>query len=82
ATPQVGFLYVNRPYWGHNADALEKRERQRLKRGVCDRNKDNEASRSPLFLINQDIEQFEFTQADKLIHLLLRKTDPPATSPI
>ncbi|KAA6383376.1 MAG: hypothetical protein EZS28_021098 [Streblomastix strix] len=70
------------PLFGSNvAYALEIQVRHGQQIGASDRNKDNEASRPPSFLINQNIEQFVLTQVDKLLHELLSKTDPPAPSP-
>ncbi|KAA6397087.1 MAG: hypothetical protein EZS28_007388 [Streblomastix strix] len=62
------------------AYAFEIQVRHGQQSGACDRNKDNEESRLPSFLINQNIEQFVLTQVDKRLHQLLSKTDPSAPS--
>ncbi|KAA6392547.1 MAG: hypothetical protein EZS28_011926 [Streblomastix strix] len=64
------------------AYALEIQVRHGQQIGASDRNKDNEASQPPSFLINQNIEQFVLTQVDILLHQLMNKTDPSAPSPV
>ncbi|KAA6377852.1 MAG: hypothetical protein EZS28_026621 [Streblomastix strix] len=64
------------------ADALETQQRHGQQSGASDRNKDNEASRPPSFLINQNSEQFVRTRVDKLLRALSSKTDPPTPSPL
>ncbi|KAA6354260.1 MAG: hypothetical protein EZS28_050213 [Streblomastix strix] len=62
------------------AYALEIQVRHGQQSGASDRNKDNEASRPPSFLINQNIKQSLLTQVDILLNKLLSKTNPPTPS--